>query len=693
MSPRRVRIAVAATIAAAVFGPMMAALAYWTVAGGGDAATRADVLDGGNQPSASAVAHRITLSWVPSALAEHDEVSPDAYDVYRYSADPAAEGGTDLESRALAGDCVRLVFITTCTIDDSEAGTYRFGIVPRLAEWAGAESELSEPLTIAPPAITGPDRTSVTVAQPTIDGLLLTGFRDEEPVELRLEPVGEGASFALVTVTTDEVGDAGLPPTPLPADVIDGTYTIVAVGEISGEVGPTHEVLIDRVAPVAIAPSVPAWSTDDVIVTLAGSDAAPGALAGFEYQLGDGDVVPRPVDDPDVPVSATADLTVVAIDAAGNRSAPRTVTVHIDRAAPMAGLRTTGAFVNRSVVLTNAATDTGGSGVASVQFFWCPTASCTVPTPIAPADTTAPYTAAWPDQPVDGPYVLSVNIVDVAGNVADATLGPVTVDNTGPTLVVNPLLPIIGASVPLSASATDAAGVAAVVFEYATSPTGPWTLIGSAAASPADTYTATWNTVGLDPVTYLVRATATDVLANPATQAISNTAILYGPTSVTLLNRAGGTPGRMEKGDQIVITWNRPPTANTLCGKWSQLALPLALNGLTVRVVDVPGGADRLDILVVCNNGSNGNFGSIILGGDYTDAAGVEFGGTGNGLVNGQVEYNPLSMTITLTLGNASTTGTRKTVAVPGPARYIPSPGAVFGDVVPASRPKTSTNF
>ena len=70
-------------------------------------------------------------------------------------------------------------------------------------------------------------------------------------------------------------------------------------------------------------------------------------------------------------------------------------------------------LVHNGATLTDAATD-AGSGVASVTYYYCPSANfatltCTSSTPwtmIGSSSSTSPYSVTWNGQPTNGDYVV-----------------------------------------------------------------------------------------------------------------------------------------------------------------------------------------------------------------------------------------------------------------------------------------------
>jgi hypothetical protein len=89
------------------------------------------------------------------------------------------------------------------------------------------------------------------------------------------------------------------------------------------------------------------------------------------------------------------------------------------------------ANVKNGQALTATASD-GGSGVASVSYYYCAGTSCTPSTLIGTSTTGPSYSITWSAMPADGPYQLLARATDVAGNSTDSAKRSVTIDNTPP---------------------------------------------------------------------------------------------------------------------------------------------------------------------------------------------------------------------------------------------------------------------
>lgn len=642
MSPRRVRLAVLGVVGAAIVGPVVAALAYFTISGGAGAAARADYLAQGNTPEATPIAHMVNLVWEVSGLNER-EIPADAYEVRRYR--EGDELGTLVECTMLAGlVSIETPDVTTSCVDlDAYAGTYRYTVTPRLNEWTGKESGPSDPVVIAPPTVTVPETTYVDggAAHPTLDGVELTGFRNDEIVDIVLVPVeGEGEYTVGEPVPTDADGTATPGPLAVPPNVPDGVYRVSAVSTVAEPVIPSEVVvLVDRTAPALQVPSVPAdWVKTDVNVVLAASDDGPGTVDRVTYALdGGAPVDAAPGSAVIVTAAGTHTLTFTATDSFGNTSAPSApLTIRIDKTAPTVPWVGKPKDVKSSHVLTAEPTD-ALSGVASVQFLTCPVVDCSSFTPLLVLpDTTVPYEAPVAGL-ADGEYQLIVRVTDVAGNVSPDTLLPLTVDNVAPRgrLTVDP---VIGRSAQLTASFNDPSRVARIVFSYSVDGVN-WTTITTVENPPAGDATVTWNTVGLTAGEYIVRAEATDkAVGSPGPDGNTGeanqrrTPVLFGPSAVTLGNGGGGR-GRIAQGDTVTIRFNRALQLDAICPAWTLSAASFTVNdALTVVVTaGAVGQPDKLTLSTTCA-GAPKSLGTITMAveGNYITTGSRTFGPAGS---------------------------------------------------------------
>ena len=178
----------------------------------------------------------------------------------------------------------------------------------------------------------------------------------------------------------------------------------------------------------------------------------------------------------------------------------------------------TGGTVSGTVTVTATASDnTGGSGMAGVQFK-------VDGVNVGAEDTTSPYSVSWNTTTLaNGSHNLTAVARDVAGNTTTSATVTVTVNNgstTGPTVsITSPPAGTVSATVAVTASASDNAGVVGVQFKLDGANYGP-----EVAASP---YSISWDTTtatnGPHSLTAVARNSAGNTTSSAAvTVTVSN---------------------------------------------------------------------------------------------------------------------------------------------------------------------------
>jgi hypothetical protein len=175
---------------------------------------------------------------------------------------------------------------------------------------------------------------------------------------------------------------------------------------------------------------------------------------------------------------------------------------------------------------------------------------------------------------------------------------------------------------------------------------------------------------------YAYSLSLTDGAGNGATRtgltvSVDNTA--PSATDVQAANATGGTAGKPELGDQLVLTYNEPIDPTSILAGWSGAA-----NNVVVRITD--GGTSGNDVLTVRNAANTAQLplGSINLGRKDLVSATRDFGANGTA---SQMTQNGGS--ITLTLGTPS--GTAGTAAGTGSMIWTPSASATDRAANPCS--------
>jgi hypothetical protein len=208
-----------------------------------------------------------------------------------------------------------------------------------------------------------------------------------------------------------------------------------------------------------------------------------------------------------------------------------------DWVAPAVTLADPGSPLRGTVTLTATASDTGGSGVASVAFqlrgpnqsTW--TTACT--------DTTSPYSCSVDTTAyTDGTYDVRALATDNAGNTATSVVGSRAIDNAAFSVTLADPGPAIRGSVPLSATVSAGLNlVTSVRFQIRVSETTNWTDICTDLIAP---YGCTLDTTKYAADLYDIRALATNALGSTATSEIPDVQIDNIAPTVTLAD-----PGTM----------------------------------------------------------------------------------------------------------------------------------------------------
>ena len=161
-------------------------------------------------------------------------------------------------------------------------------------------------------------------------------------------------------------------------------------------------------------------------------------------------------------ISGLHTIKAVARDGAGNvrTSAPVVVKFVLDKTPPSVTLNPPPPSVSGVQPLTAVASDTKGSGIASVQFLLDGTKSLGIA-------TTAPYFISWDTtKESPGPHSVTAVARDVAGNVrTSAVMSTTVLDKTPPTVSLASLPASVSGTQILTASASDTqSGIASVQF-------------------------------------------------------------------------------------------------------------------------------------------------------------------------------------------------------------------------------------
>ncbi|MGH9281310.1 MAG: Ig-like domain-containing protein [Acidimicrobiales bacterium] len=132
----------------------------------------------------------------------------------------------------------------------------------------------------------------------------------------------------------------------------------------------------------------------------------------------------------------------------------------------------------------------------------------------------------------------------------------------------------------------------------------------------------------------------------------------------------GGTPGRVQPGDQIVVTFSEAMKVSKFCSAWSTDTGNQSLtasNDVTVTLAD---GGSGNDSLTVASGTCAFNFGTLDLGsGSYVSGSNATFKGSGSS--KSTIAWNAAARTLTIVLGSKSG-GTTATVSSSTPVYTAP---------------------
>jgi hypothetical protein len=334
------------------------------------------------------------------------------------------------------------------------------------------------------------------------------------------------------------------------------------------------------------------------------------------------------------------------------------VTAAADWVAPAVAVADPGSPLRGTVALAATATD-GGAGVRAVQVQVAPNAGDGASYVTLCTTTAAPYSCAWSTTGLaDGAYKVRAIATDKADNAAtSAVVSDRIVDNTAPAATLNdPGATLAAGDVALSATATDAtSGVAKVTFQRAAAGTATWTDVCTATSSP---YGCTWAAAA---GSYDLRAVVVDAAGNTTTtaalrrQVVADT-VRPSAASIRTAGVSGGTAGRLDPGDQLVLRYSEPMALGSVVKGWTGGTSPAFT--VVVGAGGWFGSSDDALTFAAAGSGPAPNLGTVGLGsgGWVTILDSLRFSATATAAtVNGATE-------ITITLGAKSGSGNTSAV-------------------------------
>jgi len=626
------RTAILAVIAALPLGGPVPAEAHWQAGGAGSGQAPVATLPAGNPPSASASLDTVTVQW-PQSMFEGSALGGYAgggYVIRRY----APSGGPAVTPN---GGCSATISGAGATLSCQETGVpsgpWKYTVTPVLGSWTGAESDASSSVTVL---LAAPVLTSVAAQSPPAGQT--TGA-----IQLAWDAVGAASGYNVYRRTSSGSYDFSAP--------LNGAVPFTATSYSdpgSGLTGGTTYAYVVR----AVGTAVESTSSNELSATAIARPAAPGGVTATPAAGGRIDVAWSSVAgvagydvyrrtasgsyDYSAPLNGATPViaTTLADVAAANGTTYRYVVRAVGSGAtPLESLDSgesaaatadatppgsvaiadPGSPLRGSVTVSGSAAD-AGSGVASLRFEYAPAGTSTWTTGCTA--TTAPYSCALATGALaDGLYDLRAVATDVAGNAtASGIVANRRVDNGGPTVAMGDPGALLRAGVTLTATATDASGVASVRIQHAPTGTSTWTDVCSDTTTP---YSCTWvTTSGVPDGGYDLRAIATDVAGNVATSAlvanrvVDNTA----PTAIDIqaTNAAGKTAGRPEAGDVLTYTFSEPIRPGSILAGWTGAAA-----SVVVRVTN--GSPDAFSVFD-STNATQLALGSVSSGKNYVSA-------------------------------------------------------------------------
>jgi hypothetical protein len=212
--------------------------------------------------------------------------------------------------------------------------------------------------------------------------------------------------------------------------------------------------------------------------------------------------------------------------------------IRLDNTAPSVTMTDPGTPLSGTITLGATASDTGGSGVASVTIQRSPAGAGTW-TDVC-TDSSSPYSCSFDTTTVgDALYDFRAFGSDVAGNSsANSTVTNRRIDNVAPTSsLTDPGSPLRG-TVTLTATAADGGGIANVKIQRSPAGLGTWTDICTDTTSP---YSCSFDTTGVGDGLYDLQAVATDNASRSTNSTVvANRRVDNTAPSVTLTDP--GTP-------------------------------------------------------------------------------------------------------------------------------------------------------
>lgn len=350
---------------------------------------------------------------------------------------------------------------------------------------------------------------------------------------------------------------------------------VIATDEAGNTSSKVVATTVDKTAPVTSdnSASLIGWTNSARTVSLASSDATSGVATTY-YTL-DGSTPTISSSKGTSVLVAVEGETVVkyfSVDAAGNAEAVRSsLPIRIDATPPsMATMAALPTYISDGYLFSAAASD-ARSGVARVEYLACAGTGCTPNTVVATSTIGPDYVVTW-NGISSTLHRVKVRVFDNAGNFKDSAISDTTFDNVAPavTLVEPTIGEVVRGTFNFQATATDAvSGVTEVIWQVRPSGTTAWTNYATDTTATGSSYSASVNTTGVVDGSYDIRVAAIDRSGLTGYSALSSFVIDndFEASAIQFID-GGGTTGRIQTGDKIVIDFSDRLDVSTLCSDW-----------------------------------------------------------------------------------------------------------------------------
>jgi hypothetical protein len=306
------------------------------------------------------------------------------------------------------------------------------------------------------------------------------------------------------------------------------------------------------------------------------------------------------------------DLRAVAVIGTATYTSAVVPDVMVDNVAPIVTMTNPGSPLRGTVTLGATATD-AHSGIADVVMQYAVSGGSAWQTACSAADTGSCRfdTTTIPDRSYDFRAVAT----DMAGNSStSATVASRLVDNTVTSVSMEDPGLWLSGTVTLTATAASTSGISTVAVQYSPSGGSAWTNVCSDASAP---YSCGWDTTRVANGSYDLRAVATDGLGRDtistviASRHVDNSPLRA--LDVQAVN-GSGSAGRLDSGDQLVLTYGGDLDPASVTGGWTGASLPVSLRIRDGGVLGLGAKSDTIDVL---RSGAPVALGSVNLTQEY----------------------------------------------------------------------------